>query len=574
VQQNLRERCRGLAETRLLAIHFEAWAQDDAATDPGGETGDHDGDAEYIKRMSEAFTQEKHEWDILTLKETPPEKSRHPMTKEEKVAMRHLLEQVRSSQAESDAGDASGVGPTAPDSGSAFEPATIVVKDAPTLFYDLNVEDRYTFYHAVTWQRTCTNICHPGLSNQFSELSVGLPLSDEEKLFVVKISLDQPVSQSSAAIDWIRAVLSAAGITTFFMAMVALYVIVRYVIVKPLSHLRDVTEQISRGKTELRAEIHTNDEFEELAHSFNRMLRHLTQTQTDLREVNEDLDAKVDELAQLNMRLYEMNRLKSEFLTNMSHELRTPLNSIIGFSDVLQGLDTLSEKQKKYAGNIQKSGHVLLEMINDILDLAKIDAGKMEVWPSEFQLDAVVRSQVDVVLGLATEKNIDLTVRTASGMPEVFLDQTKVQQILTNLLSNAIKFTPEGGRIQVSTHRTAHGRLRILVADSGVGIPDEDRDIIFEKFRQSTAVLGDDGLTREYSGTGLGLSIVKELCKLMGGLITFESQLGHGSTFCVDLPWAFDDAVVDQTFPDDDRDLPGASDPLITPHILPGTAKS
>ncbi|GEM_PF-5144874 len=94
----------------------------------------------------------------------------------------------------------------------------------------------------------------------------------------------------------------------------------------------------------------------------------------------------------------------------------------------------------------------------------------------------------------------------------------------------------------MSTHRTAHGRLRILVADSGVGIPDEDRDIIFEKFRQSTAVLGDDGLTREYSGTGLGLSIVKELCKLMGGLITFESQLGHGSTFCVDLPWALDDA--------------------------------
>ena len=171
------------------------------------------------------------------------------------------------------------------------------------------------------------------------------------------------------------------AILTVFMAMITLYLIVRYVIVKPLKHLRDVSDDMSRGKMEVRAEIHTNDEFEELAHSFNRMLRHLTDTQAELRRVNKDLDGKVDELAQLNMRLYEMNRLKGDFLANMSHELRTPLNSIIGFSEVLQGIESLNDKQKRYAANIQKSGRVLLEMINDILDLAKMEAGKMEVRP-------------------------------------------------------------------------------------------------------------------------------------------------------------------------------------------------
>ena len=150
---------------------------------------------------------------------------------------------------------------------------------------------------------------------------------------VVKVIIPDP--ETHKAITWNRALLAAIGILTVFLAMVVLYVIVRYVIAKPLQHLRDVSEAISRGNTELRADIHTNDEFEDLATAFNRMLRHLTDAQAELRHVNTDLDAKVDQLAQLNMRLYEMNRLKSDFLANMSHELRTPLNSIIGFSEVL-----------------------------------------------------------------------------------------------------------------------------------------------------------------------------------------------------------------------------------------------
>jgi signal transduction histidine kinase len=176
-------------------------------------------------------------------------------------------------------------------------------------------------------------------------------------------------------------------------------------------------------------------------------------------------------------------------------------------------------------------------MINDILDLAKLEAGKMEVRPTEFHVDTVVQAQCDMVRALAEDKNIDLLVDVDRNLPAVYQDQAKFQQILTNLLSNAIKFTPEGGRIEVFAGHDPNGQLLLTVADTGVGIAEEDRDIIFEKFRQSGSILGEDGLTREYAGTGLGLSILKELCKLLQGEISFESEMGRGSTFRVLLPW-------------------------------------
>src|SRR5439155_18314157 len=160
---------------------------------------------------------------------------------------------------------------------------------------------------------------------------------------------------------------------------------------------------VARGNLAHRADIHPNDEFEDLAASFNKMLVHLVETQGELNDANVELDHKVDELAHLNMQLHEMNRLKGEFLANMSHELRTPLNSIIGFSEVLQSLEALNEKQKRYAQHIQKSGRKLLELINDILDLAKMEAGKMEVRVSEFRLDAVIAEQCDLVREMAEE---------------------------------------------------------------------------------------------------------------------------------------------------------------------------
>jgi signal transduction histidine kinase len=398
----------------------------------------------------------------------------------------------------------------------------------------------YHYYQAVPWKNnSCFAVCHTPIRTAFAS-SGGDPVSlaSPGTLRVMKVII--PSKPTRDKIVQTRAILLAIAIATVFLSMIALYVVVRYVIVKPLSHLREVSDEISRGNYDLRANIQTNDEFEDLAASFNRMLRHLVDAQRELRTVNADLDSKVDELAQANMQLHEVNRVKSDFLANMSHELRTPLNSIIGFADVLKDNNSLSDKQRRYADNIGTSGRALLDMINDILDLAKMESGKMDVRLAEFFIEPVVTAQCDLLRTMSEEKNIDLKVAVQANLPPLYQDQGKVQQILVNLLSNAIKFTPEGGRIMVTAERDHLRRLVLTVEDTGVGIAEEDREVIFEKFRQSVTA-GADHLTREYSGTGLGLSIVKELCKLLGGEISFESELGKGSTFTVQVPWTLPD---------------------------------
>lgn len=355
----------------------------------------------------------------------------------------------------------------------------------------------------------------------------------------LKITLDNKITQE--AITKSRAILVSVAIGTVVVCVAFLWAIVRYVIVKPLAHLRDVTEEVSQGRMDVRAEVNTGDEFEELSRSFNRMLRHLMDTQLALQGANQDLDNKVDEQAQLNLKLYEMNQIKSEFLANMSHELRTPLNSIIGFSEILENAKGLEDKQVRFASNIRNSGRLLLDLINDILDLAKLEAGKMEVNPSEINAHQLVVELCEMVRHLAESKNILLAYEVNKDFPEVYQDKIKLQQILTNLLSNAIKFTPEGGRINVQVERIGAQphQLRVHVRDTGVGIAESDQTIVFEKFRQGPSVIGRDSLTREVSGTGLGLSIVKELCILLGGTIELESEVGKGSTFAVTLPWVF-----------------------------------
>ena len=269
------------------------------------------------------------------------------------------------------------------------------------------------------------------------------------------------------------------------------------------------------------------------------MLRHLVTHAGRVEARQHALDVKVDELAQANMRLYEMNRLKSDFLATMSHELRTPLNSIIGFSDVLESIDSLDDKQQRYVQNIQKSGRVLLEMINDILDLAKIESGKMEVRLSDFRIDA--RRARAVRHGPAADRSEEHRPGrrrragpagdvSGSGQGAADSQQPAVQRHQVHA---------RGGpdRRCVRPDRGDRANLLLQVADTGVGIAEEDQVAIFEKFRQGKSVLtGGDAMTREYSGTGLGLSIVKELCKLLGGEISLESELGKGSTFTVRLP--------------------------------------
>jgi signal transduction histidine kinase len=282
------------------------------------------------------------------------------------------------------------------------------------------------------------------------------------------------------------------------------------------------------------------------------MLRYLTTVQEELREVNTDLDGKVDELAQVNLRLYEMNHLKDEFLATMSHELRTPLNSILGFSDVLTGADNLSPKQQRYLQNIQTSGRDLMALINDLLDVAKIESGKKEIQCVEFPLSDCIDRQVAGVQPMADKKNINLSTEISRDIPKLRQDPGKLQQILNNLLTNAIKFTPEGGRVRVlamleeqsppaKDGKPVEPYFRLIVEDTGIGIPLEDQATIFEKFRQGKTIPGQrDTMTREYGGTGLGLSIVKELAKLLGGEVSLESEFGKGSAFRVRLPVHWD----------------------------------
>jgi len=420
----------------------------------------------------------------------------------------------------------------------------------PLEFAEYRYPDRneYHYYQPVRWNQGCYQ-CHsnlnqpPGIMATVQDAGLETPLnlgrpSDGDLMAVVKIVRTSPDPETQKSINWNRALLMSISIVAVFLAMMALYIIVRYVIVKPLKHLRDVSDAVARGEMDQRAEIRTGDEFEELAVAFNRMLRHLTEAQQELRHVNRDLDSKVDELAEVNMKLYETNRLKGDFLATISHELRTPLNSILGFSDVLGSIDSLDERQKRYVQNIRSSGQMLLSMINDILDLAKLESGKMEVHLGEVLLPAVLAAQCDMARPLTEKKNIDLEVDVPHDLPPMHQDQAKIQQILNNLLSNAIKFTPEGGRIIVRARRDGQDQLRLAVIDTGVGIAEEDQQAIFEKFRQGKAALGrGDAMTREYSGTGLGLSIIKELCRLLGGSIEVESTLGKGSTFTVHLPW-------------------------------------
>jgi signal transduction histidine kinase len=374
------------------------------------------------------------------------------------------------------------------------------------------------YYEAIRATRSCVP-CHQKLDADVQEGSL---------LAAVKIRMSTGDIESAVHLN--RAWLISTALVTALLIMTGSWLIVRYVIVKPVKHLKEVSDAISAGELNVRSEIQTGDEFEDLSHAFNRMLRNLVSMQDRLRKVNADLDHKVDELAQANMALYESNRLKSDFLATMSHELRTPLSSILGFSEVLLSGSQLNDKQQRWVGNIQSSGQRLLNLINDILDLAKIEAGKMQVRLEEFSIHDVCEGMLNMFRPLAEKKNIDLRGQIDPGVPVLRQDVVKLQQILSNLLSNAIKFTPEGGRVLLKAEADL-GQLVLTVTDTGVGIAPEEQELVFEKFRQ-----GGNPLTREHAGTGLGLSIVRELAKLLGGEVTLQSELGRGSTFTIRVP--------------------------------------
>ncbi|MFM9025584.1 MAG: sensor histidine kinase [Planctomycetaceae bacterium] len=477
--------------------------------------------ASTIESLGKLLQSERYEWWLLDPDADPDKRASY------KRLDAAVLDMFRARPATTAAAPGSGF--TAP-AGSGAEYSEFRTED----------HSEYHYYQPIRWTSSC-QVCHkyrgvigeapPGKADDLTRYA------EHDLMTVVKVVM--PDAATRKAINWNRAILLATAIMTVFLAMLAAYAIVRTVIVKPLAHLREVSEEVRRGNVQARADVHTGDEFEELGVAFNRMLRGLIESQEELRKTNGTLDQKVDELAQANLNLYEMNRLKGDFLATMSHELRTPLNSILGFSDVLGSIQSLDDKQRRYVENIRSSGRMLLEMINDILDLAKIEAGKMEVRPGSFALEPVIAAQCDMVRPLAERKRIELAFTVAPGLEAVEQDMAKVQQVLANLLSNAVKFTPEGGRVDVAARVAEEPAEDFLieVADTGVGIAEEEQQTIFEKFRQGRVFQGgDDAMTREFSGTGLGLSIVRELCRLLGGDVTLTTQLGRGSRFTVRLP--------------------------------------
>ncbi|OPY71527.1 MAG: Non-motile and phage-resistance protein [Syntrophorhabdus sp. PtaU1.Bin058] len=255
----------------------------------------------------------------------------------------------------------------------------------------------------------------------------------------------------------------------------------------------------------------------------------------ELQRINQEMEQRIvertTELAEAMEKARAADRLKSAFLATMSHELRTPLNSIIGFTGILlQGLvGQLNEEQKKQLGMVRSSAHHLLSLINDVLDISKIEAGQLQVNHEPFDLSASISKVEQIVRPLAEKKGLGLTVNIGPGVGMITSDIRRVEQVLLNLLSNAIKFT-EQGQVTVACSADS-GTVIVGVTDTGIGIRKEDIEKVFKPFLQI-----DSGIARRYEGTGLGLSICKRLVRLMGGDIWVESVLGEGSTFAFSLP--------------------------------------
>jgi signal transduction histidine kinase/ActR/RegA family two-component response regulator len=293
--------------------------------------------------------------------------------------------------------------------------------------------------------------------------------------------------------------------------------------------------------------VSSRDELGELADAFNTMTTTLGEREEELRRVNLSLEQKVRErtaelelnqsqLITANVELERASRLKSEFLANMSHELRTPLNAVNGFSELLleETYGPLLPKQRRYVDNVLASGKHLLQLINDILDLSKIEAGRMDVRQEEFSLRQAIESAASVIQPLAQKKGLAVEVTVEDGLDHLRLDPGKTKQILYNLMSNAVKFTDNGG-IQISAARplAAPQWVEIVVADTGIGIRPDDQVRIFREFEQV-----DGSHARRYEGTGLGLALSKRLAEAMGGALHVESKVGTGTTFAVELATA------------------------------------
>lgn len=281
----------------------------------------------------------------------------------------------------------------------------------------------------------------------------------------------------------------------------------------------------------------TGEVIQVLLHAID--IHELKVIQQELAGLNRSLEQRIEErtieVRQTNLTLERALLAKDEFLTNMSHELRTPLTGILGVAEILLGeyYGSINERQHTYLSLIDSSGQHLLSLINDVLDLSKVEAGKLELNPERVILDDVCRSSLEFVQQSANKKNLLVNYVPDLTAPILRADSRRLKQILINLLSNAVKFTPEGGKVTLKVHANWEmSILEISVRDTGIGISTSDQQRLFQPFTQV-----DSSLNRKYDGTGLGLALVKRLTELHGGMVTIESQIGVGSCFTVSLPW-------------------------------------
>ena len=265
------------------------------------------------------------------------------------------------------------------------------------------------------------------------------------------------------------------------------------------------------------------------------------QADADRKLLERTMDLSSQEMLQTNAELSQAkdaaqaaSRAKSEFLSNMRHELRTPLNAILGFAELLAEAPAgISGEQREFARHILTSGRNLLALITDLLDLAKVEAGRLELRRVPVNVALALEDAAKLAHRIAGERGVSLTVEMESPLPTLEADEVRLKQILQNLLSNAVKFTPPGGRIRLAARASSpeHAAVVISVADTGIGIAPQDYERIFGHFEQL-----DPSATRSYQGTGLGLSLTKKLVELHGGTLFVESAVGQGSTFTFSLP--------------------------------------